>query len=350
MKKTLLTSAIAALTIAPNFTFADDTELKEIKQRLAQLEAEKAATTSNVSWIDQLAFAALIEMEASANEFVDDNGKIDSENDLVVSTVELGLEAVVNDYTTATIIGLYEEDGDGLDIDVVTITFGNEEKTPFSLVLGQDYLPFGSYETNLVNDTLGLEIGETLATTSIVGVDVNGFSASAYIYNNERDGQDNEVTATGFSAGYASDTFSIGADYINDILSSDSLRDLDLSAVDDTYAISLHATAQLGDFNLIGEYIVTDTIEEAGVKSDLTTAQLEAAYAFGDFTLAAAYQVTEDATELLPEERLSIGGNYDVLDNLNVGVEFWQDKDYNKNDGGTGESLNNVAVLVAVEF
>ncbi|WP_162844189.1 LbtU family siderophore porin [Sinobacterium caligoides] len=352
MKKTLISSAISVALLSTAVAHADDSELQAIKQRLAELEAQSAAqpASGESSWMDNVSYSGLVEVLATKNEGMGDES---DSSDLSVATVELGLEAKINEWATANLVFLHEEDADeSIEVDVATIVFANAELSPVSLTLGQDYLPFGSYETNLINDTLALEIGETRATTAILGFEAAGFTASGYVYTDESNEDDHSLSAYGASLGYATESFNVGADYIDNILDADTLSEF----IDDNglrpfidkkvSGISLHAAAELGDLNLIAEHLMLDEIGDA----DVTASQVEAAYSFGDFTAAVAYQQTEDAYGLLPEQRLSIGGSYAVLENTTLSLEYWNDEDYSEKEGGTGDNTNNIALQVAVEF
>jgi len=61
-----------------------------------------------------------------------------------------------------------------------TITLGNMEMFPVYLTAGKMYVPFGNFESNMIQDPVTLEIGETRESAGQVGFEHSGFYGSAY--------------------------------------------------------------------------------------------------------------------------------------------------------------------------
>ncbi len=354
LNKLAMAVTMAAATINTPAALADQAEIEALKQQLQALtarleqmeskqsEAAKPATTAD-SIAERLSFSGLVEVESSYTDSDIDG----SSSDVVVATVELGVEAQIADNVTANVVALYEEDDTDLEIDVATLTFDQLGGTDLALTLGQDYLPFGSFETHLVNDTLVLEAAEIRETAAILSWEANGFSAAAYTFNGDVDEGKDTVENFGASLGWGNDSLSVGADYISNVLDSDTLQDAasyDPDSVDATEAYILRAAANLGPVNLLGEYLETDTIAELA-DAEIEVLHLEAATEWADWTFAIAYQETEDADVIeLPEERWSAGVSTEISEGVGLGIEYWNDEDY------AGEESDNVVVQVAVEF
>ncbi|WP_242522981.1 LbtU family siderophore porin [Thiocystis minor] len=328
--------------------------------------------------------SSLIEVEAyHASPYEGDN-----ESDIVLATFELGIEAQINAWATATAALLYEQNETDLEVDVAYITIANEEASPFFLTAGQLYVPFGAFETNLVSDPLTLEIGEARETTVQVGFVAGDFLGSLYVFNGDRkiDGE-NQIGSWGANLGYAHEgddrAWAFGAGYINDLGDSDTLQDatnanrvaalealiekgLDTSgfSVDPTERVggwTINAAAAFGAFNLIGEYLSAtddfdrDTLgfEDAGAKPSAWN--IEAGFTFPvmgrESVAAVAYQGTREALALeLQKERWLLGWSIEIFDRTSLSFEWAHDIDYSESDGGTGESADTITAQLAVEF
>ena len=135
----------------------------------ARMEAEGEAQKIN----EYVTLFGLIEAEAVFGEdFENDNF-----SDFNVATVELGFDAQVSEWVTGHIRAMYEggEEDDDLYIDSASIWLGNYEKFPLLLKAGKFYMPFGNFETNMVQDSLTLEIGEINAMGMGVCFERSGF-------------------------------------------------------------------------------------------------------------------------------------------------------------------------------
>ena len=70
-------------------------------------------------------------------------------SDIVLATVEIGIDAEINDKVKGHILLLWEEDDTPLDIDEGTITL----TAPYglSLTAGKMYIPFGAYNSHFIS-------------------------------------------------------------------------------------------------------------------------------------------------------------------------------------------------------
>lgn len=410
MKKLLGAASIALVLLSATPALAEtlETRVERLESRNAELEAavqrnaaslaQQKARSEGESEPERLKpvtegltaaglrgmISGLIEVEAyHASPYAGDN-----ESDIVLATFELGIEAQINDWATATAALLYEQDETDLEVDVASIAIANEEASPFFLTAGQIYVPFGTFETNLVSDPLTLEIGEARETAVQVGFVAGDVLGSLYVFNGDRkiDGE-NQIGSWGANLGYAHEgddrAWAFGAGYINDIGDSDTLQDatndnrvaalealieegIDTAgfSVDPTERVggwTIHAAATFGAFNLIGEYLsATDDFdldslgfEDAGARPSAWN--IEAGFAFPvmgrESVAAVAYQGTREALALeLPEERWLLGWSIELFDRTSLSLEWAHDIDYSASDGGTGESADTITAQLAVAF
>jgi hypothetical protein len=345
-----------------------DSFRRTLKKEMTEEKAEavQPAGKSLLQKINErVTLGGLVEVEATASE--DYEGA--NESDISLATVELGLDAEITDWVNGHILLLYEEYGSPLDVDEGFIMLGNLEQFPLYFAAGKMYVPFGAFETNLISDPLTLELGENSENAAQVGFEISGFYGSLYAFNGDIDetGEDNKIENFGVNAGYGfeSDTVSLnlGAGWINNIASSDTLTDYFDDTIQDYVAgFTARMNIGYGPFSLIAEYLgAVDSFQaltELGFKGHGAQPKawnLEAAYAVEikgmETTFALGYQGTDEALELeLPEERLLASIGMEIVENVYVGLEYLHDKDYSIGEEGTGNDADAVTMKLAVEF
>ena len=344
-------------------------EVKALKDKLDERSGaeESGALEKLLQLTDRLSFSGLIEVES----FVRNSFDGEDESDITLATVELGLDAQIADWVTGHILLLWEEDDtEPIDVDEGTITLGNPDIFPVYLTAGKMYVPFGVFETNMIQDPLTLELGETRESALLMGFDISGFYASAYIFNGDIDeyGDDNEIKCYGASAGYAFENdnmgLDIGVDWINNLVDTDGLGDFveeeGLALKDYMGGLAAHAILNAGLFTLIGEYVGgTDDPEfnlglfEVELEA-MSAWNIEFGYTFEmvgkEATLAVAYQGTDECGGFLPEERYLAAIGIGIGEYVGLALEYAHDDDYDKVDGGTGDDADMITVQLAVEL
>ncbi len=334
---------------------AQDEAIVEKDRRIAELSEGQGG------WFDAVEIGGLVELEGSYSNPYEGN----DETDAAVATVELGVAAQVHDWAGGEVVLLHEEDDTPLEVDVAMVTVGPPDG-PLSFVGGQYYLPFGTFETNLISDPLTLEVGETRETAVQLGFSSEGFSGSVYAFNgdNNRNGKDRIAgygAAVGFSMEREEAGFGLNLSYINDIGDSDSLQGtLESNDIADRVpGWAVGVTLGLGGVSVIGEYLAAlDDFDANDVPlggAEPSSWMVEAAYDLdtGDraVTLAVGYQGTDEALALeLPETRFLVGLSIDVFEQVALAVEWARDEDYGRSDGGTGQNADTFTAQLAVEF
>lgn len=341
--------------------------MKQQIQRLEQQIQNNKKQDSDNGWFKSISVGGLVEVEAAYAKDYDD---VDA-SDINVATVELGIEAVVNEWASASVVLLWEEeDGgdDNLKIDEALITLTPESTGPVSFNFGRTAIPFGVFDTHMVSDSLTLELGETKETIAMVGFESNGMYGNAYVFNGDldKDGSDNAINNVGMNIGYAweqgDQAFDVSLGYINDIGDSDGLSDTVSTNSPSSYArnipgLAMAAKYTAGPFSVIGEYVGAtkdfgaSELAFNGAGARPSTWNLEAGYTFDDTTVALGYQKTKEALGLeFPETRLSASISFPVMESTTLSLEWAHDSDYDAADGGTGENANTVTAQLAVEF
>ena len=337
---------------------------------------------ADLSWLN---IGGVVEVEASlSNDFEG----IDSA-DVTLATVELAMEAAIHDMANAHIV-LLHEDGGGtpINVDEATITIGNAERSPFSLVAGRTAVPFGNFTTHLVSDPLTLEMAETFESIVQVAFESDGFYGSVYGFNGEANEANEDHTAQfGGNLGYllerASMSLDVGLSFINSMEDSDAITDafaedgdedgspdMDITRMESHIGgIGAYGILSFGGLTLIGEYVgankafAANELSWNGNGAQPIAWNAELAYTFDwrgrEIVLATAYQGTDEALALgLPKQRYLAGVSVGVYQNTSLSVEWFHDQDYGTDDtvdgdsstSGSGNHSNAATVQLAVEF
>lgn len=357
-------------------------EIRAKDRRISELEQKQLGSSPGDDWFQSVTFSGAVEIEASGTD--SDGFSGDDASDINVATAELGIEAVINDWTTANLVLLWEEEDGGssdLTVDEAIITFANPDVTPFYFTAGRTAAPFGRFDTNMVSDPLTMDIGETKETLLLVGIETEGFYASVYGFNGDLDdGGDNVIDNGGVDLGFTWEetdrSVDFGVSYINDIGDSDGVSDVisgnlpggvDYRRNVPSYAA--HAMFTVGGFNLIGEYVtaskqfdLTNELAFNGSGAKPSAWNLEAGYSFQlaghESAVAVGFQKTKEALGLgLPEKRISAAFSVVILENTTFSLEWAHDEDYGTGDldavsgtAGTGTDSDTITAQLAIEF
>ncbi|KTG17254.1 MULTISPECIES: LbtU family siderophore porin [unclassified Guyparkeria] len=290
------------------------------------------------------------------------------ESDIVLATGALSLEAAINEWISAEISTLYEENDTPLEVDTASVMLGAEDSL-WSLRAGQFYVPFGVYETAMVSDPLTLELGETRETAISAGIGQGGFSAEVYAFNGDLE-DENQVNSFGATAGYAGSVggadLALSAGYINSLGESDGIEETVYdntggADVDEVGAWTANAVLGMGDVTLVGEYLTANDSFDAGELAfngdgaQPAAWNVEASYGFDllgkPASASIGYQGTDESVALgLPESRVLAALSVEIFRYTALSVEYAHDEDYDIADGGTGESAGTFLTQLAVEF
>ncbi len=332
-----------------------------MKKQNGLIAAAVAAAMSAPVYAAEVSISGAVEVEASNSE--DFAGA--TATDIVVATAAVGVDAKLNERVSATLAFLYEEDDTDFGLDEGYITMAMNKTT--SLVAGRMYVPFGSFESNMVSDPLTLELGETSETALLLGMESGNVSGSVYTFNGDADEDkeiadgDNAALSFGANIAFANDNMSIGASYISNIAETDGLSGAtaDVNGVANVdsavagYGFSFGYT--MGNFSVIAEHVTaadkfaaTD-LGGATIREDKPRAtNVEVAVALQNGTLAAAYQVSSETAFMgLPKYITSVAYTFEPMKDVGMGLEYASMEDFKANGS---ETANVITAQLAVEF
>jgi hypothetical protein len=360
----------------------------EIKEELKEELSNEGGLLAGIQ--DRIHLSGLIEFGGVWQDIDHKRGRggaKEDESDLTLTTVELGMEAEVNDWVNVDVLLLYEDPTFGeetsVDLDEATLTIGNTEKFPLYLSVGAMYVPFGALLTHFPDDPLidvplTLLLGETREKAALLGVEYQGFSLSAYAFNGDMDEaeQDNEVETYGLDANYSFDDKGfdvlIGASYISNIADSDglteALEDDDRHGGPDTgldevrnniNGFDAYLHAGYAGFFLDAEYMTAldrfeaNELAEGFGRAEPEVWNIEVGYNLDwgkNLEIAFKYAGSDEAEALgYPEKRYGIALNQEVFEGVIVSVASLYDE-YEKRDIDGRDDRRTVYGQVAIEF
>lgn len=267
----------------------------------------------------------------------------DDTSDIVLSTLELGIEANPLEHVYGQVVFVYEEDDtDPIDVDQAFIRLDGEDKYPLSLEMGRLYVPFGGFETHFISDPLTQQLGETRESALVAAYSGSSLEIFGGVFNGDvNEADENDDMIDGFTAGTTFTlsgngalAFSAGLSYISNIGDSDGLTE-ELTTTDTVseYVPGLAAHLLVGlDEQFFGkfEYITAlDSFTEGDLSFDDGQSvepwalNLELAYAVTEtFEAALRYGASDDAGTFLPESLYGVVANYAPMENVTVSLEF----------------------------
>lgn len=295
----------------------------EIKKEIAEELKAEGGVLSGLQ--DNITISGAVEVDYQYKDHRNrNNANSDSTSDLFASTVEVGVEARVNEFTTANILVKAEDidkgattpnNDDGSDpdnpfIDEAFITIFNPAKCPFYAVLGKRAQPFGQLFTHTISDPItkdAYEIATTGATIGYAPQNFWGLDAALTVYKGEK--VMDQVGAIGSNPGR-----STGAGY---------------AATDDVSSYIVSLSAQPMEALLVGMAFNS----EPGYDSRNETLNAFVEFSMADFTVDAEYFTATKREKFLANnqdykenawviglayqimERLELAGRYERFDN-----------------------------------
>lgn len=325
------------------------------------------AKEGDAHWTQRIEVSGVLEAEYASSEGFDGT----KSSDIALATVELAFDAKIDKNISAHISFLYEENDTAYDVDegYVDIKFGK-----MFVQAGQMYVPFGSYETNMVSDPLTLELGETQQSVVQLGVGMGDLQVSAYMFNGttQEAGADDTADQMGARIKYLlegkNSTIDVGIDYINNLDSGAVIGylDTDPNITTDTElkayvsAQVIYANLSFGNIHFIAEHLMTDQFDLTEVAfnskgAEITATNIEVGYSMTvagmESMVGVAMQSTDEAVALgLPKEKTLVALSMNVYKDTAFSFEYANSSDYAVADGGTGKDATSYTVQLAVGF
>ena len=318
--------------------------IKYLEERVAsqdQMIVEKESEIAGLAdgWFNSVEIGGAIKVELI--------GESPAEGDSGTRTnlrkVELGIAAAINDEWGGEVV--VENDDGTIALADAFLTY-QPSGGGLSAAIGQQTLPFGVYDTNMITDPLTKDLGETAYTSLVLGGEAAqlGWTLFTY-YADEEERIDGFGAGLGFATGGDDSAFGVDVVWISDIGDSGGLSGM---FDDDVPGLSASARGSVGPVAAMVELVTALDAESSDAEPSAWSA--EAAYGFDlmgrKATLAIAAGGTDDAEAAeLAETLMLLGISVGISEGIGVGLEWKQEEGY-----GASDADNAVTVQLAAEF
>ena len=366
-----------ALFIVTGPAFGAEPDEEKLLDRLKGKLAEEDSTMGKL--LDRLSFGLLVEAGAG---YRDENEDGEDESDIALTTVELGIEALINNWVTGEVVFLFEDptfddEDSSFDVDVGTITVGNTDEFPLFATVGKFYVPYGALLTHFPDDPLvdlpvTLSFGEISERALMAGFEMGGFVLSAYAFNGsvkEVDDDENKIDSFGADANFTYESepdalsLKIGASYLSNLADTDGISDAVPAELEDLVAgWAAYFSSNWGMFFLEAEYMsaldsfkATELTTKDGDGAEPAVWNIEAGFNYDwwrNLGVAFKYAGSDEAEGLgIPKVRFGVALNQEIFSNTILSVGYLNDKfDDDIFDSGTEDKRQTLFSQIAIEF
>lgn len=273
-------------------------------------------------------------------------------------------------------------------IDESYVTFGDLTESPYYARIGIQYLPYGYYARNTIPATLPQLMTQTQAAGVTTGyVNDNGMNLAIFTFSGKNKiGGSTKINNVGTQIGYIKSTEELNSlvtlGWMNNIAnsvnylvsSSSSCCGKEWNPLSKGYSkrvqgmsLTLHHQALNWDTTLqltsaLSKFSSSDIAwKEKGAKP--SAGLIDLGYRFEAFgkrknRLGASYQLSNQGVNIkgnsygagLPKQRIQGDYTIEINSNIELGTHVFWDKDYPKNDYGTGEKEATVLLTMSVKL
>lgn len=335
------------------------------------------------------------------NPFLQISGKVEGQaiyikpnyashqSDISLATSEIDFIPVINQWASGFAALAYDNSlapntpltsNSRIFLDQGFMTFGNLNAEPFYATLGQMYVPFGAYISNMITDPLTQDLGQIKARTLLLGYQQHGnqgLYAEAFTFNGDANiaPDNNTINDAGGNIGYSYNgtnwNFDLGGSYIADLADSIFMNDTgapttlqngnpafggfsvangNFNLVNRVPAYDLHGSLGVGDWGLVAEYLDATNhfspqdLSFNGHGAKPSALNVELSYNFPTYgkpsAITVGYGQSNQALALdIPSQRFIAVYNISIWKDTVEAIEFRHDKLYSANDTATGSGL-----------
>lgn len=194
----LRAGAEESVPFSPALSLEERVQRLEIRQaELYHTLAEKKAGGPGEVISPKLTLSGLLAVEATASRLELAEQGVVSSSDLLLATVQLGLDARINEQVGAHLALLYEEDGE-VEVDEALIEL---QQGAWSARVGRQYLPFGAFHSHFITEPLTQSLGEIRQTALLAGYVQEPLQLAAFACTGtaDRAGGEAQINAGGAS-------------------------------------------------------------------------------------------------------------------------------------------------------
>lgn len=253
------------------------------------------------------------------------------------------------------------------------LTIGDLSRFPIYFTIGQMFVPFGRYASNMITSPLTAELGRTNERAILLGIYKCGVYGSVYAYRGDIDLDSTGVNQWGTNWGYeyksGNTSFNVGVGYISNIAEASGFQItgapvgfLGFGINSNTEILEhrvpagdIHGEFSFGDFSIFSEYIwatrafALNNLSFNGEGAKPSAANLEASYTFKvcnfPASIAAGVGETTGALALfIPKRSVMSVFNISIWKNTIESFEWRHDTNYPATDFAGGNNSDPVFV------
>ena len=327
--------------------------IKYLEERVAsqdEMIVDKEAEMADLSdgWFNSVEIGGAIELELGSSMPAEG----DSETEMSVGTVELGIAAAINDQFSGEIV--VENDDGTIALADAFLTY--DVGDGLSIAGGQQGLPFGSYDTNLISDPLTKGIGDTAGVSLVLAGEAGQVGWSLFSFDAANVPED-ESNIAGFGAGlgFAAEAdgaeFGLNLSWINHVGDSGEIGAAEAEFAEMVSGMAVSAGARLGPASMTFETVtVLDSLPDDLDGAEPSARTVEVAYDLdlmgAEATAAFSAGGSDDGETVgLAETLMLLGVSVAAWENVGIGIEWSQSEGYGAD--GADEAIT---VLLAAEF
>lgn len=269
--------------------------------------------------------------------------------DFSLATVELSVAQQFNQSIEANLLLLYEEEDSPFGVDQATIGITPFTSLPITVVVGKTVIPFGKFDSQLISDPLTLEMAETNRNSLHIEIGTDQLRTTLFAFNHNQNDSDLLVATNqsfGASAEINKEAFGVSMSYLHDLSATDILA---TNTKDIIPAIATGTYYRYGNTRFSAEYISAlrrvegDTFDSADFRPGAY--QLELAIELEKILLTAGLQGTSQSAALgMPRQRMLIGSNMNLRNDIDVAIQLANEKSYARPNGNQLTLLTQLAV------
>ena len=314
---------------------------------IVEKEGEIAALSDG--WFQSVEIGGVIEVELVSSMPAEG----DSETELGLATAELGIAAAINDQFGGEI--LVENDDGTIALADAFLTY--DAGGGLSVSGGQQGVPFGSYDTNLLSDPLTKGIGDTAGVSLVLAGEAGQLGWSLFSFDAANVPED-EGNIAGFGAGVGfavegdGTEFGVNLSWINHVGDSGEIGGAEPAFAELASGMAASAGGRLGAASVMIETVsVLDPLDAEGLDGAQPSAwAVEVAYDLdlmgSEATAAFAAGGSDEAEALgLAETLMLVGVSVSAWENVGVSFEWAQAEAY-----GADDADNTISVVLSAEF
>lgn len=335
------------------------------------------------------------------------------QTNIALATTELDFIPVINDWASGFAAFAYDNSlapngaltsNSRIYLDTGFLTIGNLNAAPVYMTIGQMYVPFGAYLSNMITDPLTMDLGQIKDRALLFGYQHpgnEGLYAEGFVFNGDSGTSTNDVVNDGgANIGYAYNSdawnFDLGGSYINNIADSIFMQDTGAPTTTNTIpsmpafggyaegtsndviihmvpAYDVHGSLGIGNFGFVAEYVTasrpfnTMDLTFDGHGAEPKAFNFEGNYSFPTFgkpsAITIGYGNSRQALAInIPETRYIAAYTISFWRNTVEELEFRHDINYASGDtatgngqpvntqGGLGGNSNTVTAQIGIYF